>query len=350
MSSRSSHEVRVLQENEVIVLPDSLARSAGFVGLESWLTFVHKVYDFPVYRIVSQTDNKIAGWLALVHVKHAVFGNYLATSPFGSYGGFAYETIASRDDLLKKARELTIDLGVEYVNVRFNAGEESCPEGWIQHPVYATYYVDLQLDPTQLMGAYSSDHRNHIRKSLKKGFSIKFGHLDLLDDVYEALARSMHELGSPYHDKNYLRSMIESLGDILEFAVMYDSRGDVVGGGVFMFQDDIATNLHANILQRFRRDYAGEFLYWSVIERYCGKGFKIFDLGRSLIGSGNEIFKMKWKPRKQLLAYWYALAPGHALPELNQKNPKFQMAIWLWKRLPSFVVRPLGPYLIKGLA
>ncbi|HET9907120.1 MAG TPA: hypothetical protein VFQ23_10780, partial [Anaerolineales bacterium] len=64
----------------------------------------------------------------------------------------------------------------------------------------------------------------------------------------------------------------------------------------------------------------------------------------------NEVFKMKWKPRKQLLAYWYALSPGHALPELNQKNPKFEMAIWLWKRLPSFVVRTLGPFLIKGLA
>lgn len=350
MSSRSSHEVRVLPENEIVILPDSLARSAGFVGLESWLTFVHKVYDFPVYRLVSQTDKKIDGWLALVHVKHVVFGNYLTTSPFGSYGGFAYDNTASRDNLLKKARELANDLGVEYINVRFNIGEESSPEGWIQHPIYATYCIDLLPGPSQMIGAYSSDHRNHIRKSLKKGFSIKFGHLDLLDDVYEAVAQSMHELGSPYHDKNYLRSMAESLGDTLEFAVMYDARGELVGGGAFIVQGDRVTNLHANILHRFRPDYAGEFLYWSVIERYCRKGFKIFDLGRSLIGSGNETFKMKWKPRKQLLAYWYALAPGHTLPELNQKNPKLQMAIWLWKRLPPFVVRVFGPFLIKGLA
>jgi hypothetical protein len=103
-------------------------------------------------------------------------------------------------------------------------------------------------------------------------------------------------------------------------------------------------------MYRFRSDYAGEFLYWSVIERYCQKGFKVFDMGRSLIGSGNEVFKMKWKPRRQLLAYWYALMPGHRLPELNQKNPRFQAAIWLWKRLPAFIVRPLGPSLIKGLA
>jgi hypothetical protein len=74
------------------------------------------------------------------------------------------------------------------------------------------------------------------------------------------------------------------------------------------------------------------------------------DLGRSLIGSGNETFKMKWRPRKKELAYWYTLMPGQQLPALHQKNPKFQLAISLWKRLPAFVVRPFGPFLIKGLA
>ncbi len=200
------------------------------------------------------------------------------------------------------------------------------------------------------MSTYSSDHRNHIRKSLRKGFSIKFGHLDLLDHAYEALARSMHELGSPYHNKAYLRMMAESLGDALEFAVVYGPQGELAGAGAFILQGDMVTNLHANILHRFRSDYAGEFLYWSVIERYCSKGLKVFDLGRSLIGSGNEVFKMKWKPRKKMLAYWYALMPGHQLPELNQKNPKFQFAIQVWKRLPAFAVRLLGPSLIKGLA
>jgi FemAB-related protein (PEP-CTERM system-associated) len=314
------------------------------------MKFVHKVYGFPVYRIASQLNNEVVGWLALVHVRHPVFGNYLTTSPFGSYGGFAYSSIASRDALLDKARALANDLGVEHVNVRFGAGAETPPEGWIQHPIYATYRADLSSDPDTLISVYSSDHRNHIRKSLKKGFSIKFGHLDLLDDVYEGLARSMHELGSPYHNKNYLRAMAEALDHALEFAVLYSPQGELAGAGVFISQDDVVTNLHANILRRFRSDYAGEFLYWSVIERYSRKGYKLFDLGRSLIGSGNEIFKMKWKPRKQVLAYWYALMPRHMLPELNQKNPKFQIAIWTWKHMPAFAVRLIGPFLIKGVA
>lgn len=346
----NSSFIRILHEDESIELPETLARSAGFTGLDSWTLFVQKAYGFPVYRIVSHINNKIDGWLALVHVRHPIFGNYLTTSPFGSYGGFAYSSLTSRDPLLEKARTLAMNLKVEHINIRFEAGNETPPDGWIHNPIYATYLLDLVPDASQLMTTYSSDHRNHIRKSLKKGFSIKFGQLNLLDDVYEGLARSMHQLGSPYHNQSYLRAMAEALGNTLEFVVVYDARGELVGAGVFIFQGDMVTNLHANILQHFRSDYAGEFLYWSVIERYCRMDFKAFDLGRSLIGSGNETFKMKWKPRKQLLAYWYALMPGHTLPELNQKNPKFQMAIWIWKRLPSFVVRWLGPFLIKGLA
>ena len=349
MTADLAPQVRILQEDERLVLPESIACAAGFTGLDPWLSFVHKTYNFPVYRVVSRVRNEIDGWLALVRVKHLIFGDYLTTSPFGSYGGFAYSSVATRDALLETARSLGSDLGVEYVNVRFDAEAEP-PAGWTQHPVYATYLVDLITDPHELMTGYSSDHRNHIRKSFKKRFTIKFGYLDLLDDVYEALAQSMHELGSPYHSKGYLRAMAEALGLMLEFAVMYDPLGELVGAGVFILEGEKATNLHANILRRFRSEYAGEFLYWMALERYCRRGFKIFDLGRSMIGSGNESFKMKWRPRKKMLAYWYALMPGHYLPELNQKNPKFQLAIQVWKRLPAFAVRPLGPFLIKGLA
>jgi hypothetical protein len=87
-----------------------------------------------------------------------------------------------------------------------------------------------------------------------------------------------------------------------------------------------------------------------VIERYIQKSYQTFDIGRSLIDSGNETFKMKWKPRQQLLAYWFALKPRAELPSLNLKNPKFAFAIATWKRLPVFIVRPLGPFLIRGLA
>jgi FemAB-related protein (PEP-CTERM system-associated) len=342
--------IRLLAPAETLACPESLAAMAAFPAFDPWMKFAANVYGFPLYRFVAEEQQRVSGLLALVHIKHFVLGNYLTTAPFASYGGFAFSSEDVRDALLGKARELGKDLQVDYVNVRFETGESVPPEGWVQHPVYSTYRAGLSPNTEAMLAGYSSDHRNHIRKSLRKGFCVKFGHLDLLDDAYEGLARSMHELGSPYHNKIYLQKMAESLGQALEFAVLYGPRGELAGAGVFIFQGKVVTNLHANILRKFRALYPGEFLYWSVIQRYGEKGFDQFDMGRSLIGSGNETFKMKWKPRRQLLAYWYAVREGTMPPELNQKNPKFKIAIWLWKRFPDFVVQSLGPFLIKGLA
>ena len=345
-------KIRLLTFDESAFLPKQDALNAGFTGLDTWVKFVEKVYGYSVYRFEIRKGTEITGLLALMHVRHPIFGNYLVTAPFGSYGGFFYSSKNAQKALLNRARALSKELDVDYINVRFLNGELVPPDGWIQNPIYATYLADLAPNPESLLNTYGSDHRNHIRKSLKKGFSIRYGRLELLDDAYEGLARSMHELGSPYHNKAYLRAMAESLGDTVEFAVLYGPNKDLAGAGVFISQGHVVSNLHANVLRRFRRDYAGEYLYWSVITRYCQKGFRIFDMGRSLLGSGNEIFKSKWKPRKQLLAYWYSFRGDISaqLPELNQKNPKFRAAIWVWKHLPAIIVRTLGPPLIKGLA
>ncbi len=342
--------VRRLDQTEVAQWPDVLLLPATFTALDSWLNFVHQTYKYPVYRFEAKQSQQITGLLTLLHIQHPIFGNYLTTAPFGSYGGFAYSTIEARDALLKDLQHLTRELGAEYAVVRFIDNGQSPPKNWRPHPIYSTYFVDLPPNSETLLKSFSSDHRNHIRKSKKKGFTVRFGHLDLLDDAYEVLARSMHELGSPYHSKDYLRVMAESLDTALEFALVYDSSDRLVGGAVFIYHGQTITNLHANILRRFRSDYAGELLYWSAFERYILKGMRTFDLGRSLNGSGNEIFKMKWNPRKTSLSYWYTLPKGGPPPELNQKSPKFRLAIWVWKHLPTFIVRLLGPFLIKGLA
>lgn len=106
---------------------------------------------------------------------------------------------------MNSASQLATEIEAEYISIRFDESASSPPSSWIQHPTYLTYLIDLTPAADDLLKKFSSDHRNHIRKSLKKGFQIRFGHLDLLDDAYEAIAKSMHELGSPYHSKTYLK-------------------------------------------------------------------------------------------------------------------------------------------------
>ncbi|MCC7117370.1 MAG: peptidoglycan bridge formation glycyltransferase FemA/FemB family protein [Anaerolineales bacterium] len=329
----------------------ALENELGFAGSDAWSNFIQRMYGYKIHRLAALENGELRGALNLLEIKHPIFGHYLVTAPYGSYGGFAYRNPTARDALLKEADQLARQLKVEYALVRgLSANASAPPAGWTANPLYCTYLIHLPAHAEDLLKTFSSDHRNHVRKSLKKGLSIRFGHLDLLEDAYTGLSKSMRELGSPYHSKDYLKTMAEHLGEHLEFAVVYDAQAQIAGAGIFIYQGKTVSNLHANILKSKRALYAGEFFYWSVIERGISKGLQTFDLGRSLIGSGNETFKMKWSPEKRPLDYWYWLAEGHAIPALNQKSPKFQLVIAIWKRLPAFVVNLFGPLLIRGLA
>lgn len=345
----SSLHVRKVSPDQALTLPEALSTAATFTALDSWSKLVTQIYKYNIHRFEAVEGNQVKGILVLTHIRHPIFGNYLATSPFGSFGGFAFSSVDARDALLREAESLADRLGVEYAILRFMEDGHVPPAPWIQNPIYSTYLIDLPSEPEDLMKGFGSQHRKHTRQALRKGFKVQFGHLELLDETYEALARSMHELGSPYHAKKYLQTMASLLGDNLEFAVIKAANGSLVGSAVLVHHGLTATNLHANILQNYRSEYAGECLYWSILEHYCRKGMMVCDMGRSLNGSGNEAFKFKWRPRKIPLAYWYYLPKGGPIPELNQKSPKFQFAIWLWKRLPAFVVRALGPRLINGI-
>lgn len=342
-------EVRKLPPESSLRVPEFLLSTATFTALDSWTRLVKEIYGYETYRFEAVQDNEATGILALTHVRHPVFGNYLATSPFGSFGGFAFSSLEARDELLKKAQRLAGELKVEYAVVRFMDEGNTPPPPWMQNPIYSTYLIDLPSNPEDLMKDFGHQHRKHTRQSLRKGFKVQFGHLEFLDETYEALARSMHELGSPYHSKKYLWTMASLLDDNLEFVVIKDVKDALVGSAVLAYHGTTATNLHANILHKYRSEYAGECLYWNILAHYIQRGIKVCDMGRSLNGSGNEIFKFKWKPRKVPLAYWYYLPKGGPIPVLNQKSAKFQLAIWMWKQLPAFAVRALGPYLIRGI-
>ena len=341
--------IRKLEQDQAAAWPDALASAATFTVLDSWSNVVRQIYHYNVHRFEALLGNEVVGILTLTHVRHPIFGNYLATSPFGSYGGFSFASTEARDALLQQAQSLADEVGVEYAVVRFLEESHAPPAPWRQNPIYSTYMLDLAPNAEDLLKNFGHQHRKHTRQAMKKGFKIQFGHLDLLDETYEALSRSMHELGSPYHSKRYLQRMAELLGDCVEFVIVRDAQNKLVGSAVLIYHYGVASNLHANILHKFRSSYAGEFLYWSLLEHYCQKGLRVCDMGRSLNGSGNETFKLKWRPRQAPLAYWYYLPKGGAIPELNQKSPKFRFAIWLWQRLPPFAVRMLGPSLIRGI-
>ena len=85
-------------------------------------------------------------------------------------------------------------------------------------------------------------------------------------------------------------------------------------------------------------------LYSAVLEFACREGFKEFDFGRSSVDSGTYRFKQQWGAQPHQLYWYYWLAEGRSIPELNPDNPKFKAAISVWQHLPFPVTNLWAPY------
>ena len=90
-------------------------------------------------------------------------------------------------------------------------------------------------------------------------------------------------------------------------------------------------------------------LYWEVLRYAIQQGYQHFDFGRSTVDSGTYRFKKQWGAKAKQLYWHYWLADGQPLPKLSPDNPKYRLAIAVWKKLPLIVANQLGPGIVKNL-
>jgi lipid II:glycine glycyltransferase (peptidoglycan interpeptide bridge formation enzyme) len=100
---------------------------------------------------------------------------------------------------------------------------------------------------------------------------------------------------------------------------------------------------------QYRRELVGYVLYWELIKHACERGLSQFHLGRSSKDSGGEQFKKKWNAEVQQLYWHYMLRTRKEIPALNPSNPKYQLAIKTWRRLPLPLTQMLGPYIARSI-
>jgi len=74
---------------------------------------------------------------------------------------------------------------------------------------------------------------------------------------------------------------------------------------------------------------------------------KLFDFGRSKKGTGVFEFKRHWNTTLRELPYETILIRRKSLPNFSPANPKFDLAIRVWRKMPLPITRLLGPRLIR---
>ena len=303
--------------------------------------FGHDCY----YLLARDNDARVCGLLPLVHLKSRVFGNFLVSLPCFNYGGILAENPATCAALQNSAETLAVTLGASHVELRHRS-DQSMDLPYRDDKV--SMNLSLPQDEDELWKGFSSKLRAQIRRPKKEGAICRDGGVELLDEFYGVFARNMRDLGTPVYPKNFFAQIFDRFTDISRLFVVRIGEQPVAAGMTIGHQATLEIPF-ASSLREFNRCSPNMLLYWSVLQYAVCQGFKSFDFGRSSKDSGPYRFKKQWGAEEQGLSWHYILHRGDQLPQINPDNPKYRLAVNIWRRLPVSVANLLGPRVVKHL-
>jgi FemAB-related protein (PEP-CTERM system-associated) len=313
--------------------------------LLEWRRVVDEAYGIKSHFLAAVDGDRIVGTLGLFEVKHPIFGHYLATALFANDGGLYFDDAVARDALATEARALAGRLGVSHLSIRTRG---VALDGFRVDRRYRSAVLDLDGGADSVWERLPSKTRNQVRRGMKEGFIFEAG-LEQREAFYDVFHRHMRELGSPAHGRPYYESITRHLGACVDFLTLREGNVTVAGALLFWI-NGTAMNYHTVALREYNRRCPNYLIYWRMIEASCARGCRSLDMGRSEANSSNLRFKSNWAPREIELDYNYFLLKLKDVPYLDPRNPKFTIAIAVWRHLPLFVTKALGPRLIAGLA
>ncbi|MBL8135090.1 MAG: FemAB family PEP-CTERM system-associated protein [Acidobacteria bacterium] len=310
-----------------------------------WRAINERAFGHETVYLAALDRGTVVGVLPLVRMRSTLFGNVGCSMPFVNYGGPCGLTDAIERDLLAAAETVADDWKADYLEIRSRRDlGERYPSSL--HKVSMT--IELDPDPEVVMGRMKREHRQDIRRALKRGFVTRFGR-EHLEDFYDVLSESWRDLGTPIYQLSYFKAIVDAMPDAVRLCVLYGPAGEALAGAFYAVHNGVVEGMWLGMRPAARQAMAGYVLYWETIRESCEAGHRRYHLGRSSKDSSAETFKRKWNAEAEQLYWHFYLRDRSELPGLNPDNPKYRMAIAAWRRLPVAVTQAIGPYIARSI-
>jgi len=244
----------------------------------------------------------------------------------------------------RAANEQAANLNASHIEYRDDIPREGLPV----RSEKVNMVLRLPDNPDKLWESFTAKLRAQIRRPQRENPVIVAGHLEYLDDFYNVFARNMRDLGTPVYAKRFFRNILDTFPEASRLVIVRIANQPVAAAFLIGHRDTMEIPW-ASTIRDVNHLSMNMLLYWEVLKLAIAGKYRYFDFGRSSQDSGTFRFKRQWgaSPRQTYWHYW--LNHGQELPALNPQNPKYAMAIKIWKRLPLPLTRLLGPPIVKYL-
>ena len=315
--------------------------------LIGWKEVIEKSFGHRTWYLFSHDNTgSINGILPIVHLKSVLFGSFGISMPFLNYGGICANDDETCRDLMREAGVIAGIAGMKHMELRH------CNNVLPEMPVKTSKVaMRLQLPAKyeELKGSFGSKLRSQIKRAVKEGMYTRLGGIEELKNFYDVFSRNMRDLGTPVYARKFFHNILSAFPENTRICTVYAKDAVPVASGFLIGFRDVLEIPWASSLRSFNRFGPNMLLYSTALEFACSEGYRIFDFGRSTPGEGTYKFKEQWGAKPQQLYWHYWMENGEPIPEINPHNPKYRLAINIWRHLPLALTKLVGPPVVKNL-
>ncbi len=310
----------------------------------------------PMMLLAQSGDNGSAalhGYLPLALVSSALFGRFLVSLPYLNRAGVVADDPATAAALIQHAVRLAEELDVRYLELRH---ETPVPDPALpaQRDEKVRMVLTLPPDGEALFKAVGPKVRNQVRKGDKSDLSLAWGGAELLGEFYDVFAVNMRDLGTPVYPRRLFAAILEGFrGGQAELAVVRQ-QGRCIAGAMLVHDNAPGQPPHttqvpsASSLRQFNHTNANMWMYHQLLLRAMARGAREFDFGRSSVDSGTYKFKQQWGAQPRATVWQYHPRKGD-MNSMRPDNAGNARKVELWKRLPVWLTRQIGPSIVRGI-
>ena len=310
-----------------------------------WKHLINNVFGHECYYFYASNDKKmITGILPLVRLKSRLFGDFMVSMPYFNMGGAVANSMSIEQKLMQTANQYAEEIGSNHVEYR----DDISRPGLAVRSEKVNMILSLPDNKDKLWDDFTAKLRSQIKRAMREKTLVRIGGEENLNDFYDVFSRNMRDLGTPVYSKSFFSKILQQFPEHSKIIIVHLNNRPVSAAFLLDYKDTLEIPW-ASTIKEVKHLSINMLLYWEVLKFAIKNQYQYFDFGRSSKNSNTFRFKQQWgaKPKQMYWHYW--LPENVELPRLNPDNPKFALAISVWKRIPVIFTKWLGPLIVKNL-
>ena len=317
---------------------------SAFFHRSAWRTVAQQAFGHTPHFLEARRAGALAAVLPLVEVKSRIFGHSLISNAFCVGGGPLAVDDDALAEILDQAAQLGRKLGVDYVELR----DTPRADGWIARgDLYAGFAREIPADEEANMNWIPKKQRAVVRKARTMDLEVTVD--PNVDDFFGLYATTMRDHGTPALSRRFFATLARTFGADCEVLTIRKG-GRPVSSVLSYYYKDAVLPYYTGSHRDARILGSNDLMYWAVMRRAVERGYKVFDFGRSKVGTGPFAFKKNWGFEPRPITHQFLTVKAADTPNLNPTNPKYAVMIQTWRRLPVPVATAISPFISRSLA